>query len=40
MTFPFMTMNPMLLNLTGKSGSYYDIKPTDGSIVIKVYDTN
>lgn len=31
---------PMLLNLTGKSGSYYDIKPTDGSIVIKVYDTN
>lgn len=31
---------PMLLNLTGRANNYYDIKPGDGSIIIKVYDTN
>lgn len=31
---------PMLLNLTGQANNYYDIKPGDGSIIIKIYDTN
>lgn len=31
---------PMLLNLTGQVNNYYDIKPGDGSIIIKIYDTN